>query len=281
MHKGWFEAMVAAALLVAPEALAGGRGNFAANPAPEEQPPASTAQADLTPEQALDAYPLRLSDRPLAIGKGIGEADIEGSYLFDSNLGFQELPNLRYGLTDKLEVVLLGVRYILSEDAKYLPGLAVRVQLHDFDWQQEPNGVDPYPLLRPGLVLDLRDRFPFHLMAEAHFGYVVSFVAGNYLHGGGPIPTGSQESQELVPMSVVLDYSPLDRLSLKATLGYIYDVLSLPLAGPDQTETLARLDVVWTASHRFDLRVFGQGNWFQDGPLGFVPQVGVGFAYRL
>ncbi|MHB8420324.1 MAG: hypothetical protein ACYDCL_19800 [Myxococcales bacterium] len=258
-------------------ARAGGRGDIAANPAPEAQT-AGTEEGQ-TPEQALAAYPQRLADRPLSIGQGLAEGYLEGSYLFSSSFGFQETPNLRYGLTDKLEVVLLGIRYTIAEDGKYFPGIALRVQLHDAAWQEQPGNPEPYPVARPGVMLDLRDRFPFHLTAEGHVGYLISFVAGNYLHGGGPIPEGNVESQEVAPMSVALEWSPLDQVSVKGTFGYVYDLLPIPLT-PDQTELFGRLDAVWTATNRFDLRLFAQGNWY-TGPLGYIPQVGLAVAYRL
>ena len=133
--------------------------------------------------------------------------------------------------------------------------------------------------LRPGLMLDARDKLPFHLTLDAHVGYLVSIVAGDYLHGAGPISTANVESQEVFPMLVDLVYSPLDRFSLKGTFGYLYDLLPVPDT-PDETEIIGRADAVWTASNRFDLRVFFQGNWY-TGALGFVPQLGLGVTYRL
>jgi hypothetical protein len=267
--------LAAAVLGLSPVARAGGRGwqgGTATGTTPE-------ADQTVSPAQALADYPQRLSDQPLSIGQGLAEGDLEGSYLFNPALGFQEIPTIRYGLTDRLELVLLGIRYTVAEDGRYYPGLAIRLQIHDFDWQEQPDSINPYPIIRPGAVLDVKDKFPFHLTAEAHVGYLVSFVTGDYLHGGGPIATADIESQEIVPMSVDLIYSPLNQLSIKGTFGYIYDVLPVPDT-PDQTEIIGRGDAIWTATNRFDLRIFFQGNWF-TGPLGFVPQVGLGVTYRL
>ncbi len=267
-----------ALLGVSASALAAGRGDISST-GPTEAVQTSSSEPALTPAQALDAYPQRLADRPLSIGKGLAEGAIEGSYSFNPALGFQEVPDVRYGVTDKLEVVLLGIRYTIAEDGKYFPGIAIRLQLHDAAWQEQPGSVQPYPVARPGFMVDLRDKLPFHLTAEGHAGYFVSFVTGNYLHGGGSIPPGNAESQEVAPMSIALEYSPLDQLSVKATFGYIYDLEPIPLT-PDQTETYGRLDVVWTASHRFDVGLFAQGN-FYDGALGYVPAAGLRLAYRL
>ncbi len=241
--------------------------------------PATEAQETVAAPTGLAAYPQRLSDQPLSIGKGIAEGDLEGSYVFSSAFGFQEVPNIRYGLTDKLELVLLGIRYTVAEDGQYIPGIAIRLQLHDLVWQEQPDSVNPYPFLRPGVVVDAKDKLPLHLTAEGHVGYLVSFVTGNYLHGGGPIATANTESQEIVPFTVDLLYSPLDQLSFKGTFGYVYDVLPIPNT-PDSSELIGRLDAVWTASNRFDLRIFFQGNWY-TGPLGYLPQAGLGVTYRL
>ncbi|HUB08782.1 MAG TPA: hypothetical protein VMB50_17375 [Myxococcales bacterium] len=262
---------------VASVAEAGGRGGIGTTPSlPEET---ESSEASVSPAQALAAYPQRLADRPLSIGQGLAEGSLEGSYLFSSAFGFQETPNVRYGLTSQLEVILLGIRYTVAEDGQYVPGIALRVQLHDAVWQEQPGSPEPYPVARPGLMIDLRDKFPFHLTAEGHAGYLVSFVTGDYLHGGGPIPTGNAESQEIAPMSVALEWSPLDQFSAKGTFGYIYDLLPIPLT-PDQTEVVGRLDAVWTPSNRLDLGIFAQGNWY-TGPLGYIPQAGVRVAYRL
>jgi hypothetical protein len=241
--------------------------------------PATEAQETLTPPTGLAAYPQRLSDQPLSIGKGIGEGDLEGSYVFSSAFGFEEVPNIRYGITDKLELVLLGIRYTVAEDGQYIPGLAIRLQVHDLIWEEQPDSIEPYPFLRPGVMVDSKDKLPYHLTAEAHVGYLVSFVTGDYLHGGGPIATANTESQEIFPLSVDLIYSPLDQFSLKGTFGYVYDVLPVPTT-PDQSEIIGRVDAVWTASNRFDLRLFFQGNWY-TGALGYIPQAGLGVTYRL
>jgi hypothetical protein len=277
MKTRWSWILAAAVLGLSPLARAAGRGWTTGSTSDDSTPPAT--DQTLTPSQALAAYPQRLADQPLSIGQGLAEGDIEGSYLFNPALGFQEVPTIRYGLTSKLELVLLGIRYTVAEDGQYYPGIAIRLQLHDLFWQEQPNSPDPYPILRPGVMVDAKDKLPFHLTAEGHIGYLVSFVTGNYLHGGGPIATANVESQEIVPMSVDLIYSPLDQLSFKGTFGFDYDVLALPDT-PDQTEFVGRGDVIWTATNRFDLRIFFEGNWY-DGVLGFVPQAGLGVTYRL
>ena len=170
--------------------------------------PATEAQETVTPPTGIAAYPQRLSDQPLSIGKGLAEGDLEGSYVFNSAFGFQEVPNIRYGLTDKLELVLLGIRYTVAEDGQYIPGLAIRLQVHDAIWQEQPDSINPYPFLRPGFIIDAKDKLPYHLTAEGHVGYLVSFVTGNYLHGGGPIATANTELQEIVPFSVDFDLQP-------------------------------------------------------------------------
>ncbi len=240
-----------------------------------------SAQAPTT-AQALAAYPQRLADRPLAIGKGLAEGEIDGSYLF--GLGGSEVPEVRYGLTDQLELDLLGVRFIVSEDGRYFPGMAIRLQLHDLAYGPIAGDVYPYPYLRPGATVDFRDRLPYHLTAEGHVGYVVSLAGGNYTNGQGAIPAGNIESSELVPMSVDLQWSPLDVVSLQWTGGYVYDLLgSYPLQavnGSDQTDLYTRVDAVWTPTNRLDVKLFFVANWF-DAPIAFVPQVGAGIAYRL
>lgn len=243
--------------------------------------PAATAgeASESVMPTGIAAYPQRLADQPLSIGKGIGEGDLEGSYVFSSAFGFEEIPNIRYGITPSLEAVLLGIRYTVAEDGQYLPGLAIRLQLHDFDWEEQPGNINPYPVIRPGVTLDAKDKFPEHLTLEGHISYLVSIVTGDYLHGGGPIATANLESQEIVPLTVDLIYSPLDQLSLKGTFGFVYDLLPIPNT-PDQSEIVGRVDAIWTQSNRFDLRLFFTGNWY-TGPLGFIPQLGLGVTYRL
>lgn len=253
---------------------------------------ADDAAQQLTPDQELAAYPQRLADRPIPIGHGILQLELQGSYSASSATvspgyagpplvaGFGEIPNLRYGLTDKWELTLLGLRYNLANDGQGLPGLAIRAQLHDFDYQATAPGSDPYPyaFLRPGVFLDLRDRLPDHFALNGSFGYIVSYQTGSTLTGQ-PIPLGSRESTELVPMSVDVEYSPLDLVSFSATGGYNYDVLVAPLT-PSQSDLYARAALVVTPSNRLDLRLFFQGNWFGNQDA-FVPEVGVGVAVRL
>ncbi len=243
---------------------------------------AQEAQQTLTPAQALAAYPQRLADRPLAIGRGLAEGAIDGSYFFRE--GGAETPSVRYGVTDQLEVDLLGVRYIVAEDADYIPGMAVRLQLHDLAYAPIAGDTYPYPYLRPGVTVDLRDRLPRHLAVEGHVGYLVSVSGGDYTNGQGPIPTGNIESAELVPMSVDIQWSPLDLVSVQGTLGYVYDLLGaypLQIQGlANQDDLYGRVDLMWTPNNQLDVKVFFVANSF-DVPIGFIPQLGVGLAYRL
>ncbi len=241
---------------------------------------ADEAQQQMTASQTLDAYPQRVADRPVEIGQGIAQLQLEGSYLFGQAAGLAEAPSLRYGITDKWEAVLLGVRYNIAKDGGYLPGLAVRAQLHDLAYAPPLPAVSPYPYpaLRPGLFLDLRDRLPAHVALNATVGYVVSWQTGNTL-SGQPIPLGQRETSQLAPMSITVDYSPLRMLSFQGAAGFIYDVGVAPLL-PSQDDLYGRIDAVFTPNNRLDLRLFAVANQF-DQPIGLVPEFGVGAAYRL
>ncbi|MHB1845667.1 MAG: hypothetical protein ACYCWW_12645 [Deltaproteobacteria bacterium] len=240
---------------------------------------ADDAQPSPTGIQLLEAYPQRVADRPVAIGQGIAQLELQGSYLFGQVAGLAEAPSLRYGITSKWEAILLGLRYNVSEDSQYIPGLAIRAQLHDLAYEPPlPGNQYPYPALRPGLFIDLRDRLPAHVTLNGTVGYVVSWQTGNFLNGQ-TIPLGQRESAQLVPMSLRADYSPFDKLSFQGAVGFIYDVGVDPLL-PSQDDAYARVDAVFTPNNRLDLRLFGIVNQF-DSPIGTVPQLGIGVTYRL
>ena len=102
-------ALMLAGSLVASQALAQDAGSQVSQTTP---PSTAAGPTVATHAQLLDAYPQGLADRPRAIGAGLFEAGWDGSWQFNSSQGFGEAPDVRYGISDQVEVTLLGVRYI-------------------------------------------------------------------------------------------------------------------------------------------------------------------------
>jgi hypothetical protein len=268
----------------------------AASPEPAATPPEPTVvvvtpDAGMSPhQQALAEYPQRVADRPLTIGDGLFQFGATGSYSFfqaqdlNGSQGAASLgatPSIAYGVSDPLELVLLGITYKLADDGRNWPGVAVRIQAHDLAWypQLKQYATLPYPILRPGIFLDFRDRLPAHFTAVASVGYVISIVVGDYTDGSGPIPKGKNVATQTAPFLLGLEYSPWDPFSFGVAGGYLLDAQATP-ATPSISDINLTLSAIWTPSSRFDLRVFWRGNWFQ-GSLGYVPELGLGFSYRM
>jgi hypothetical protein len=225
--------------------------------------------------EVLANYPRRLSDRDLAIGAGIFEASFNAGYQIDPSLGFGEIPYARYGLSSMWEVVLLGVRLIVAEDAQYIPGLAIRLQLHDLAYQH--NSLIPlnYPILRPGAFLELRDRFPFHLAANLSAGYLVNVQTDPNL------PTNDVGTVQFFPVNLQLEYSPLELLSV-VLAGSVVDDIGHPFfTSTSQTHWGVSLAAVLVPKSWVDLQAYFKANWYAEGNLGFVPEVGLGATIRL
>ena len=224
----------------------------------------------------LANYPRRLSDRDVAIGAGVFEASFNASYQFNSTLGFGELPYMRYGLSSMWEIVLLGVRMILAEDAQYIPGLALRFQLHDLAYQHDADNPFNYPLLRPGAFIELRDRFPtLHLSANLSAGYYANLQADPNL------TTGQQITAQFFPLNLTVEYSPLESLSLVLAGYWIQDVGRDPYTSYTQTHYGLSLAAVWVPKSWLDLQIFYRSNWYDGRSFGYVPQLGLGATIRL
>jgi hypothetical protein len=257
----------------------------------------------LTPHgQALADYPQRIADQPLTVGPGIVQVGATGSYSFfqaqdlNGSKGSASLgatPSIIYGVSDPLEIVLLGITYKLADDGRNWPGVAVRIQAHDLAWypQLAQYANLPYPILRPGVFLDFRDRLPEHFTAIGSVGYVMSIVVGDYTDGTGPIPKGKNVATQTAPFLLGLEYSPWNAFSFAVAGGYLLDAQSTPATSTSpQMSTVPgtvstsdinlTLSAIWTPSSQFDLRIFWRGNWFQSS-LGYVPEAGLGFTLRL
>jgi len=252
-------------------------------------------------QQALADYPQRIADRPLTIPAGVFQLSATGSYSWfqaqdleggqgSANLGVT--PGIAYGISEPLELILLGITYKLADDGRNWPGVAVRVQAHDLAWypQLKQYANLPYPILRPGVFLDFRDRLPAHFTAVASVGYVMSIVVGDYTDGTGPIPKGKNVATQTAPFLLGLEYSPWDNFSFGVGGGFLLDAQSTPATPSEPAMTAAgtvsttdinlALSVAWTPCSQFDFRIFWRGNWFQSS-LGYVPEAGVGFSLRL
>jgi hypothetical protein len=243
---------------------------LAAPEAPPTVAPEPTTHAEL-----LDAYPRRLSDRDLAIGGGLFEASFNPSYQFNSSLGFGEVPTARYGLSSQWEIVMLGIRLIVAEDAQMIPGLAIRLQLHDLVYQHDSNNPLSYPVLRPGGFLELRDRFPAHFAANFSVGYVVSIQSDPGLE------TNERVSTQFFPINLGIEYSPLEALSFVARGSWIQDVGHDPFIPNSQTHWGLSGVAVWVPKSWLDLQAFFTANWYDQNGLGFVPELGIGATIRL
>lgn len=230
--------------------------------------------ANVSRSQLVSAYPDRLADRKIAIGQGLFEVGVQGGYQFNAAQGLGEVPDMRYGLTDQFEVTLLGARYIVTEDARYVPGFAVRAQLHDLAYQVQSANTLKYPVLRPGGFLEVRDRLPYHLAVNGTIGYVVSIQAD----------TGLQTSQRVAngyaPMQLELQWSPLELVSFALKGGYNEDTSVPAYEGPTQSDGTLQVAAIFNSS-RFDVRVYFQNNWFGTPAIGYVPELGASVAFRL
>jgi hypothetical protein len=238
----------------------------------------SAAPAGPTHSQVVAQYPQEIAARPRAIGAGLFEAAWDGSWQFNTTQGFGEVPDVRYGITDNFEVTLLGVRYVVAEDARNVPGFAVRAQLHDLAYQdtQTPNF---YPILRPGAFLEFRDRLPFHLAANALGGYEFSVQTAR-ANDGASLQENQRISTSFAPMELELQWSPLALISFSVLGGYIQDTYTPAYEGVTQSEALLTVAAILN-TNRFDVRVFYTSNWYADPRLGYVPELGAGAAIRL
>jgi hypothetical protein len=225
--------------------------------------------------EVIANYPRRLSERDLAIGAGVFEASFNAGYQFNSTLGFGELPYVRYGLSSMWEVVLLGMRMILAEDAQYVPGLALRFQIHDLAYQHDADSPYTYPLLRPGAFIELRDRFPFHLALNLSAGYYANIQADPNLG------TGQQVTAQFFPLNGALTYSPLELLSFVLTGYWNQDVGRDPYTSYTQTNYGLSVGAVLVPKSWLDLQAFFRANWYDGRSFSFVPQVGIGATIRL
>jgi hypothetical protein len=225
--------------------------------------------------EVLANYPRRVSDRDLAIGAGIFEASFNGGYQFDSTLGFGEIPFARYGLSSMWEVVLLGIRLIVAEDGQYVPGLAVRLQLHDLAYQHNTNNPLMYPILRPGVFVELRDRFPWHLAANLTAGYVVNVQTDSN------IPATDVGATQFFPANLQLQYSPLDPLSLVLAGSLLADIGHPFFTVHSQTHWGLSIAAVYVPKSWLDVQAYFKANWYAEQSVGFVPEVGLGATIRL
>jgi len=225
--------------------------------------------------QALAAFPQRLADRPIAIGAGLFEASFNAGYQFNSTLGFGEVPVMRYGLSSMWEVILLGVRMIIAEDAQYVPGLALRFQLHDLAYQHDAENPYNYPVLRPGVFLELRDRLPLHITANVSAGYLANIQADPNLD------TGQQVTAQFFPLNGSVEYSPIDILSFVGAGFWIQDVGRDPYTAITQTHYGLSAAAMWIPNNQIDVQAFFRANWYDGRSFGFVPQVGLGATIRL
>ena len=250
---------------------------LAAGPALADE--VASATASPTRSQVVDKYPERLADRPRAIGAGLFEAGWQGGWQFNDVQGFGEVPDVRYGLTDALELTLLGARYVVAEDGRNYPGLAIRGQLHDLAYQAHGGTNFNYPLLRPGVFAEFRDRLPYHLTLNALIGYSVSIQAARAADGSR-LQDGQRVSDGLAPLLLEVQWSPLALLSFNVRGGYLEDAYVAAPDGVTQSDAVLTVGAAYTSS-RFDVRVFYTSNWFADPKLGYVPELGAGVALRL
>jgi len=278
-------ALMLAGSLVASQALAQDAGGQVS----QTSPSAAAAPAGPSHAQLVADYPQELASRPRAIGAGLFEAGWDGSWQFSATQGFGEVPDVRYGISDQVEVTLLGVRYTLAEDARNIPGLALRAQLHDLAFQNTAggqiviNGAPPtsnfYPILRPGVFAEFRDRLPFKLAVNGTIGYEFS-VQTDRATNGAELPESQRISTSFAPMELEVQWSPLKLFSLSVLGGYIDDTTTSIFEGTTMSEGILTVALVLN-TNRFDFRVFYTNNWFSDSTLGYVPEVGVGAAIRL
>lgn len=225
--------------------------------------------------QALADFPQRLADRPIAIGGGLFEASFNAGYQFNSTLGFGEVPIMRYGLSSMWEVILLGMRMIIAEDAQYIPGLALRFQLHDLAYQHDAENPFNYPVLRPGVFMELRDRLPLHITANVSAGYLAN------IQEDPKLDTGQHVTAQFFPLNGSLEYSPIDLLSFVVGGFWIQDVGRDPYTSFTQTHYGLSAAVMLIPTNQIDVQAFFRANWYDDRSFGFVPQVGLGATIRL
>jgi hypothetical protein len=266
------------AVLLASPALAQDAGSTQVTQA-TAPPTAAGPSTSPTRSQLVAQYPQGIADRPRGIGAGLFEAGWDGSWQFNASQGFGEVPNVRYGILDSLEVTLLGVRYIVAEDSQNVPGLALRAQLHDLAFQNNQPTTNYYPILRPGGFVEFRDRFPFHLTLNGLVGYEFSVQTARATNG-----TELQESQRIsssfAPLELELQWSPVSIFSVDVVGGYIDDTTTSSFAGVTQSQGILSVALVLNTS-RFDFKVFYTSNWFTNPALGYVPELGIGAAIRL
>ena len=269
--------LMLAGSLIAGQALAQDAGTQVAQTAPVST---TAGPAPQTRSQLVAAYPQGLADRGRAIGAGLFEAGWNASWQFNPNQGFGEVPDVRYGVSDQFEVTLLGVRYILTEDGRNYPGLALRAQLHDLAFQNDPMAkTNFYPILRPGGFIEFRDRLPFHLAANGLIGYEVSIQTARAADGT-ELSESQRYSSSFAPMELELQWSPVSILSFSVLGGYIDDTSTSAFEGVTQSDGILTVAAVLN-THRFDVRIFYTNNWFNDPKLGYVPELGVGATIRL
>ena len=234
------------------------------------QTPDPTSHAEV-----IANYPRRLSDRDLAIGAGVFEASFNAGYQFNSTLGFGELPYMRYGLSSMWEVVLLGMRMIIAEDSQYVPGLALRFQLHDLAYQHDADNPFNYPVLRPGAFIELRDRLPLHLALNLSAGYYANIQADPNLD------SGQQVTAQFFPLQGSVEWSPLELFSAVVSGYWIQDVGRDPYTSYTQTHYGLSVTAVLVPKSWIDIQALFRANWYDGRSFGFVPQVGVGATIRL
>jgi hypothetical protein len=268
--------LAAAGVLMAAPALAQDAGpQVTQTTAP---PTAAGPSTGPTHSQLVAQYPQAIADRPRAIGAGLFEAAWDGSWQFNASQGFGEVPNVRYGVLDSLEVTLLGLRYTIAEDSQNIPGVALRAQLHDLAFQNTPT-TNFYPIFRPGGFIEFRDRFPFHLAANGVIGYEFAVQTARATNG-----TELQESQRIsssfAPMELELQWSPLSLISVSVLGGYIDDTTTSAFEGVTQSQGILTIALVLNTS-RCDFKIFYTNNWFANPALGYVPEVGLGAGIRL
>ncbi len=242
--------------------------------------PSTGAAADTSRSARVAQYPAELADRPIAIGADRYEVSFQGSGQLSSALGFGLIPELRWGYSDSLELTLLGVRYIVTEDGSYIPGLALSAKLHDLSYQHNTTLNTNYPALRPSFFVELRDRLPFHLAVNGRAGYQFEIQSGSTAPDGTPIQDSQRVPVASAPFEVQLQYSPLSRVSFVGAAGFLWDLATPPLATNTQSDGYFSVAAVYNSS-RFDVRVFFQNNWFTNPALGDVPEVGASVAVRL
>jgi hypothetical protein len=250
-------------------------------PAAEAQP-TSTGVAGIwaSRSQTVAQYIPELADRQRALGQGLAEVAFQGGVQLNSALGFGEIPTLRYGLTDQLELNLLGARYVVTEDGRYIPGFSVRGELHDLAYQRNTTLNDNYAVLRPSAFFEFRDRLPWHVSLNGEIGYVVTVQGGNNAPDGTPITAGSRIPESMAPLDLEVQWSPLTLFSFVGKVGYLEDTATPPYAGAPASDAYFSVAAIYNMS-RFDVRLYYQANWFANPALGFVPEFGASAAVRL